>query len=96
MRSACRFEKLYPGPLIFDPISFLAVVQKLGTTIVDARETGFCLGLTDEMGLGVRSVFYQVEVSERGTRRRRGTRIRGIGEFADLRQLCLVPDAKGW
>jgi hypothetical protein len=59
---------------------------------VGAREAGFCLGLTDEMGIGVRSVFYGVEVAERGRRRRRGTRIRGIGDFGDLRQLRLVSD----
>jgi hypothetical protein len=58
---------------------------------VGDREASFCLGLTDEMGLGLRSVFYRVEVVGRG-RRRRGTRIRGVGAFADLRQLTLVPD----
>lgn len=59
---------------------------------VDARDSGFCLGLTDEMGVGARSLYYRVEVIERGVRRRRGTRIRGVGDFADLRQLRLVPD----
>jgi hypothetical protein len=62
---------------------------------VDAREAGFCLGLTDEMGLGMRSVYFDVEVHDRGARRRRGQRIRGVGDFADLRQLSLwwlVPD----
>ena len=59
---------------------------------VDAREAGFCLGLTDEMGIGAQSIYYRVEVNERGLRRRRGTRIRGVGDFADLRQLRLVPD----
>jgi hypothetical protein len=59
---------------------------------VDARDAGFCLGLTDEMGIGAQSVFYGVEVAERGRRRRRGTRIRGVGDFADLRQLHLVSD----
>lgn len=59
---------------------------------VDAREAGFCLGLTDELGVGAQSVFYRVEVTERGRRRRRGTRIQGVGDFADLRQLRLVPD----
>jgi hypothetical protein len=61
---------------------------------VDEREAGFCLGLTDEMGLGMRSVYYRVEVAARGTRRRGGRRIRGVGEFADLRQLRLVPDGE--
>lgn len=60
---------------------------------VDAKEAGFCLALTDEMGLGIRSVFFDVEVRDRRARRRRGQRIRGIGDFADLRQLHLrVPD----
>jgi hypothetical protein len=64
----------------------LAVVLSVG-----AAEAGFCLGLTNELGIGDQSVFYRVEVAERG-RRRRGTRIQGVGDFADLRQLRLVPD----
>jgi len=59
---------------------------------VDAREAGCCLGLTDELGVGVRSLFFDVEVRDRRVRRRRGQRIRGVGDFADLRQLWLVPD----
>ncbi len=59
---------------------------------VDAKEAGCCLGLTDELGVGVRSLFFDVEVRDRRTRRRRGQRIRGIGDFTDLRQLRLVPD----
>jgi hypothetical protein len=59
---------------------------------VDAREAGCCLGLTDELGVGVRSLFFDVEVRDRRARRRRSQRIRGIGDFADLRQLRLVPD----
>jgi hypothetical protein len=59
---------------------------------VDAREAGCCLGLTDELGVGVRSLFFDVEVRDRRARRRRGQRIRGIGDFADVRQLRLVPD----
>lgn len=62
---------------------------------VDEREAGFCLGLTDEMGIGMRSVYFDVEVHDRRARRQRGQRIRGVGDFADLRQLYLrwfVPD----
>jgi hypothetical protein len=60
---------------------------------VDAKEAGCCLGLTDELGVGVRSLFFDVEVRDRHVRRRRpGRRIRGIGDFMDLRQLRLVPD----
>lgn len=59
---------------------------------VDAKEAGCCLGLTDELGLGVRSLFFEVEVRDRRARRRRGQRIRGIADFTDARQLRLVPD----
>ena len=62
---------------------------------VDEREAGFCLGLTDEMGLGMHSVYFDVEVHDPRARRRRGQRIRGIGDFADLRQLYMrwrIPD----
>jgi hypothetical protein len=59
---------------------------------VDAKDAGFCLGLTDELGVGVHSLFFDVEVRDRHARRRRGQRIRGIGDFTDLRQLRLVPD----
>src|SRR5258707_165177 len=53
---------------------------------VDAKDAGFCLGLTDEMGIGTRSLYFDVEVPSR-TGRRRGQRIGGVGDFADLRQL---------
>jgi hypothetical protein len=59
---------------------------------VDTREAGCCLGLTDELGLGVRSLFFEIEVRDRRARRRRGQRIRGIADFSDVRQLRLVPD----
>jgi hypothetical protein len=59
---------------------------------VDAKEAGCCLGLTDELGVGVRSLFFEVEVRDRRARRGRGQRIRGIGDFSDARQLRLVPD----
>lgn len=59
----------------------------------DAREASFCLGLADELGVGLRSVFYRVEVVQAGARQRRGRRLRGIGDFADLRQLRLVDRA---
>jgi hypothetical protein len=59
---------------------------------VEAKEAGNCLGLTDELGVGVRSLFFDVEVRDRRARRRRGQKIRGIGDFSDVRQLRLVPD----
>jgi hypothetical protein len=45
------------------------------------------LGLTDELGLGVDTVHYTVELRERAPAR--GQRITGLGSFGDLRQLVL-------
>jgi len=59
---------------------------------VDAKEVGCCLGLTDELGVGVRSLFFDVEVRDRSVRRRRAQRIRGVADFGDLRQLRLAVD----
>jgi hypothetical protein len=50
----------------------------------DAQESAFALGLCDPLGIGVHTLFYAVEFVDR---RRRGRRIRGIGNFAELRQL---------
>lgn len=52
-------------------------------------QSSFCLGLTDEMSVGVRGLFYRVDVVEPRRERPRGQRLRGVGDFADLRQLAL-------
>jgi hypothetical protein len=62
---------------------------------VDEREAGLCLGLTDPLGLPERSLYYQVELITRPVRRRRGRRIGGIGNFADLRPLRLLSSCAG-
>ncbi len=49
----------------------------------DAEDPPSALGLSDALGLGLTSVFYEVEVV--GPSRRR----RGLGSFRDLRQLGL-------
>ena len=59
---------------------------------VAGREAPSCLGLTDELEVGARSLYYRVEVSAREDRRRAGNRIRGVGDFGDLRQLRLDVD----
>lgn len=54
---------------------------------VDSEHT-FRLDLVDELGAGARTVYYAVEplpVPER----RRGRRLRGVGDFSELRQLSL-------
>jgi len=55
----------------------------------DESEDYWRLDLTDELGVGARSVYYAVEVVE-GRRRYRGTRLRGLGDFRALHQLALL------
>ena len=55
----------------------------------DEAEASFYLDLVDEFGRPARSVFFDVELVERGLRRR-PRRVRGIGDFSDLRQLLLL------
>lgn len=80
-----------PVPTFLEGLAEWLDVQLPVVLSVDARQAGCCLGLTDDLGLGKSCLYYQVEVQERGLRRRRGTRIRGLGEFGDLRQLRLMP-----
>jgi hypothetical protein len=58
----------------------------------DEADASFYLGLVDDLGCPVRSVFYEVEVAEPAALRR-GRRLRGVGDFTDLRQLSLLPGA---
>ncbi len=63
--------------------------QKLRVVLsADELETSFFLGLTDALGAGKRTLFFDVEVVTREPQRR-GRRIRGIGDFAQLHQLEL-------
>jgi hypothetical protein len=53
----------------------------------DDLETSSCLGLTDAFGLGHRNLFFTVEVLDRPASHRLGRRIRGLGNFGELRKL---------
>jgi hypothetical protein len=58
----------------------------------DEPATGSCLALTDERGTASPTLFYEVVTA--GRARRRPVRLRGVDDFADLRQLSLL-DAGG-
>lgn len=61
--------------------------QKLHVVLsADALESLFCLGLTDSLYDGMDNLFFAVEVLPR-VGGRRGRRIRGVGDFTELRQL---------
>jgi hypothetical protein len=49
---------------------------------------GWSLELTDELGIGCRTVFYEVFPVEPKRGRRR--RLRGVDDFHDVHQLCLL------
>ncbi len=53
----------------------------------EGESPSFSLSLSDEIG-GMSNLFFEVEVLER-QRRQRGRRLRGLGDFADVRQLLL-------
>jgi hypothetical protein len=59
----------------------------------DDPADGFSLELTDEIGTGHRTLFYDVVTVERA--RRRPSRLRGVGDFRDVHQLCLLDRLSG-
>ena len=56
--------------------------------VAGAKDASFCLGLTDELGRGVRSLHYTVEVAEPQARRE-VVRLRGVAQFDDLHRVAL-------
>jgi hypothetical protein len=58
---------------------------------VDESEPGCATGLLDALDFGERTLFYEVTVAAQDHRRHR--RLRGLGEFADLRRLALLTEA---
>jgi hypothetical protein len=82
-------------------VQFAAALSEQDTQLFDVLRLSLVEGLSLcaiawrlqlSLGLGTQSVFYCVEVAERGRRRRHDTRIQGVGDFAELRQLGLVSD----
>ena len=59
-----------------------------------AADDSYYLELVDDLGCAARGVFYEVELVE-SPARRRGRRLRGVGNFADLRQLSLLATGGG-
>jgi len=54
----------------------------------DVEASSAATRMFDDLGFGVKTVHYDVEVALRA-RPRRGRRLQGFGDFGDLRQLCL-------
>ena len=58
---------------------------------VDESERGCAMGLLDALDFVESTLFYEVTVAAPDPRRHQ--RLRGLGEFADLRRLALVTEA---
>lgn len=62
--------------------------RPLGVVVcVDGRSDGHALGLYDALGLGRRTLHYEVGVAYHRARRRR---LSGVGDFRDLRRLAVA------
>ena len=69
----------------------LALWHQQALSVVLCADVEACSSATrmlDDLGFGAKTVHYEVEVALRA-HRRRGRRIHGLGNFRDLRQLCL-------
>lgn len=69
----------------------LSLWHQQALSVVLCADVEVCSSATrilDQLGFGKKSVHYDVEVALRA-HRRRGRRIQGLGNFGDLRQLCL-------
>jgi hypothetical protein len=67
--------------------------RPLGVVVcVDERSDGHALGLFDALGLGERTVHYEVGVAYHRTSRRQS--IAGIGDFRDLRHMSIAEAAR--
>jgi hypothetical protein len=69
----------------------LALWHQRALSVVLCADVEACSSATrmiDDLGFGTRTVHYEVEVAFRA-HRRPGRRIHGLGQFGDLRQLCL-------
>ena len=69
----------------------LALWHQQALSVVLCADVEACSSATrmiDDLGFGTKTVHYHVDLAFRA-HRRRGRRIHGLGNFGDLRQLCL-------
>jgi len=83
-----QFQSCKPARALLESLAIWMDVRLRVVLFAADLAVGSSLDLTDELGTGLRTVYYEVEPSER--RRRRPARLRGVGDFRDVRQLCLL------
>lgn len=89
----CQFWTGKPAKALLESLAIWLDAQL--RVVLDAKDPadGFSLELTDEIGTGHHTLFYDVVTVER--RRRRPARLRGIGDFRDVHQLRLFDRLSG-
>ena len=75
------------GPQLLQSIASWLNQQLDVVLCVDDPQIWSCLGLTDGLGCARDTVSYTVQVVDREAHRRRGRRLKGIGDFRQLHQL---------
>jgi hypothetical protein len=86
--SPARFWSGKPARALLESLAiWLDTTLRVVLSVVEPAD-GFSLELTDETGTGLRTVFYEVVAVD--PKRRRRKRLRGVGNFRDLHQLCLL------
>lgn len=88
-----RFWSAKPARALLESLALWLNAQL--HVVLDAKDPadGFSLELTDELGIGQHTLFYDVVPVERRLRLRR--RLRGLGDFRDVHQLCLLDRITG-
>jgi hypothetical protein len=82
-----RRQGVLSAPLLLQGIASWLDSRLHVVLCADGLQSWSCLGLTDELDCALESVFYTVQVVDLGVPRRRGRRLRGIGDFRQLHLL---------
>ncbi len=88
-----RFWSGKPAPALLESLAIWLDAPLRVVLDAAAPVDGFSLELTDEMGIGHRTVFYEVVPVERRAAPRR--RLRGVDDFRDVHQLYLLDRIAG-
>jgi len=82
-----------PARALLESLSiWLDTRLRVAFAAVDSAD-GWSLELTDELGIGCHTVFYEVFPVERRRAHRR--RLRGVDDFREVHQLCLLDRLDG-
>jgi hypothetical protein len=76
---------------LLEAVSHLCNARLHVVLSAESEAIGFAQGLCDGLGLGLDTVYYDVELLRRGDG---GRRVRGLGDFRDLRGLSVIRGGK--